>query len=142
MSVTFAQQHHGLVKIAREIVDSVLRITAASIQDFTSLRLELARAIQKHVHDEIALIRQLDRSDRGSDQKALISKYHDDLLAWRMLLAECNAKWPTASVMADPKGFLSDFQPIQRALAQRVKWEEEIFYPQVLSRELLGRAAT
>ena len=141
MSITFAQQHCELVEIAQDIVNAVRANTAASLQDFTRSRLRLARAVQKHVGPEIALIQQLDRSVKGSDQQALLSKYHDDLRAWRMLLTECNAKWPTASVTANPSAFLSDFQPIQRALEQRVKWEEDVFYPNVLSREHLGCAA-
>ena len=140
MHETFAEQHINLIEIGRDIVRAEEN-TPASIAEIGRLRLALSRAVQSHVSAEFALLPQSGDSPRGADSQGILSKYHDDLLAWRHLLMACNAHWPLAAVASNPKGFLLAYQPILQALEQRVKWEEEEFYPAMLSLEHLRRVA-
>lgn len=141
MHETFADQHVNLIEIGRDIVRAAAENTPASIAELGRLRLALSRAVQNHVSAEFALLPQSSDFPRRADRQGILSKYHDDLLAWRHLLMGCNAQWPLAAVASDPEGFLRDYQPILQALEQRVKWEEEEFYPTLLSREHLRRVA-
>lgn len=141
MHETFAEQHVNLIEIGRDIVRAAVENTAASIAEIGRLRLALSHAVQSHVSAEFALLPQSSDCSRGEDRQPILSKYHDDLLAWRHLLMACNVQWPLAAVASNPKGFLHDYQPILQALEQRVQWEEEEFYPAILSLAHLRRVA-
>ncbi len=141
MSETFNQQHVMLIEIGRDIVRAAAKKTAASIAEVARLRLALSRAVQSHVTAELALLPQTSDSLHGADTQAILSKYHGDLLAWSKLLIACNAQWPLAAIASDPEGFLRAYRPILQALEQRVQWEEDEFYPAILSLEHLQHAA-
>lgn len=132
--MTFTNQHRKMVEIADEIVAAARDGRADRLRSLSALRLELSKEVRDHVDEETALI----RAKRGgeapvrADQNALISKYHDDLLVWRQQLTSCNTSWSPKRISEDAQGFLAEFQPIRDALDERVRWEEQVFYPRVL----------
>ncbi len=140
--MTFGDQHQSMVKIADAILAAV-QSGGERLRRLPALRLQLAREVNDHVREETALIRQRrdDRSVGDAVEKALISRYHDELLDWRRQLGSCNVDWPPSRVAANPIGFRIAFQPLRDALWRRVRWEEDVFYPRVLARaDLLGKA--
>jgi hypothetical protein len=141
MQTSFSEQHAGLISIGKAIIAHARENSAASLAALAQARLTLSQAVQTHVQAEQALIRSDGGNPRDEASVAVVRKYHDELLAWRRLLIDCNAKWPLKAIGEDAEGFIRDYMPIYRALEERVRWEEEVFYPCILSAAHLGRAA-
>ena len=134
MSSGFASQHDCMVDIADAILRTAKDRDAAAATRLTQLRLRLSREITDHCGAEVALINAR-RGETSERQGALIRKYHDDLLKWRHDLIACNSDWPPRRVFDDPAGFSRDFGAIAARLRERVRWEEQEFYPAVLMRQ-------
>ncbi len=100
------------------------------------LRLALSRQVAQHCASEIDHLRARVKShpEVAVSHAALIKRYHDELLAWRGALMDCNAHWPAKRVSQSPAAFLNDFAPLAEALMARIRWEEEDFYPTVFGR--------
>jgi hypothetical protein len=140
--MTFAEQHDSMVELADAIITAA-RESDRGITEVLALRFRLSKEIRKHVDEETALIRSR-REGSGTvsaAQDTLISKYHDELLLWRQQLADCNVAWTPKRIAKDPSGFVAEFQPLRDALRQRVQWEEQVFYPRVLTTAELSRLA-
>ena len=140
--VSFSEQHHELVQIAASIMQRAKENTPASIVALTQLRLALSRSLRKHVTAEVSLVRRAGKTHGDAPASDILRKYHDELLAWQGLLIKCNVKWSPKAISAHPQGFIDEYQPIYRALKERVRWEEEVFYPYILSVAHLDHRAT
>jgi hypothetical protein len=143
----FCAQHSQMAETAQAIIDTLM--ASVSERDATghdalpALRLELSRCVANHCSAEIALLRDhlKQHPDIAVTHSPLVRRYHDELLAWRGALMECNANWPAKRIAKDPAAFLAVFRPLVDALHERVRWEEQVFYPQVLGRKVEGRLA-
>jgi hypothetical protein len=141
MHITFSEQHQNLIQIGRGIIDHAKENTPASIAALAQARVALSRAVQKHVKAELAMVDRNSAAAADPRLAATMSKYHDELLAWQSLLMTCNGKWPLKAINENPRGFIRDYRPIQQALEERVRWEEEFFYPYVLSTGHLAQSS-
>ena len=132
MSFRFTHQHHHMVELADAILSVARDAPPDATERLTTARLKLSREVSEHCRDELADL-QARRPDVGdAREQALVRKYHDDLLAWRHDLIACNSNWPPARVLNEPRAFAAEFSPIAERLRERVRWEEEEFYPAVL----------
>ncbi|GGB57952.1 hypothetical protein GCM10010833_10920 [Blastomonas aquatica] len=129
-----------MAQVTRAIVEHVTDLTrgrALEADDpLPGLRWTLSRTVANHCSAEVELLRDhLQRNPQiGIDRADMVRRYHDELLAWRSALMECNADWPPKRVTQEPSGFLDVFRPLADALYQRIRWEEHEFYPKVLGR--------
>lgn len=129
----FAHQHSHMVEIAESILQVARERADDAASRLTQLRLKLSRQVREHCDTELSLINAR-RGSTDARQAELIRRYHDDLLRWRHDLIECNSAWPPKRVFADSAGFTQAFSGIAIRLRERVRWEEEEFYPAVLLR--------
>jgi len=135
MNVRFTDEHQEMASIASRVIALVKTGTPASSGELNKLRLSLSKVVNAHCKEEAALM-------TGYETRLpldIVRRYHDELLQWRRELIACNSSWPPAQVWEDRKGFLDVFSPLARALDQRVRWEEEKFYPAL--KQVLARAA-
>lgn len=129
-----------MAQVTRAIVEHVTALSrgrALEADDpLPGLRLTLSRTVASHCSAEVDLLRDhLQRNPQiGIDKAELVRRYHDELLAWRGALMECNADWPARRVTQEPSRFLDAFRPLADALYERIRWEEQEFYPKVLGR--------
>lgn len=131
--LAFADHHDQLVGLAKGIVAAVSTGSSDALQDLPAQRMALSKMINRHCGEEIALINARAREVQSDPAKAaLIRRFHDELLAWRGDLMECNAHWPQRKVTSDPSGFLTVFSGLSDRLQARVRWEEKEFYPAVM----------
>lgn len=139
----FSAQHEEMARVTRAIVAHVCALTVGNGGDgskghdpLPALRLALSRTVGSHCSAEIDVLNQHLRSHPqvAVDCAGLVRRYHDQLLAWRASLMECNASWPARRVVESPAAFLEAFRPIAYALQERIRWEEQEFYPKVLGR--------
>lgn len=100
------------------------------------LRMALSRQVAGHCSAEIDLLndRLRQQPQIAVEHAYLVRRYHDELLARRGSLMECNANWSTRRITDNPGGFLASFKPLADALIERVRWEEQEFYPKVFGR--------
>lgn len=137
----FSAQHIELADIARDIVAHVSALangTGAAARDpLPALRLAFSRAGGAHCSAEIDCLREHLQShpDVAAERADMIRRFHDELLAWRGSLMDCNAHWPARRVVESPAAFLDVFTPLADALYARLRWEEQEFYPKVLGRK-------
>lgn len=132
-SKAFADHHDQLVGLAKGIVVTVTTGSSDALQHLPAQRMALSKMVNRHCGEEIALINARARELQSDPTKAaLIRRFHDELLAWRGDLMECNASWPQRAVVSDPRGFLSVFTGLSDRLQARVRWEEDEFYPAVM----------
>lgn len=135
MPAPFAAQHDTMVSLAEGIIAAARRGTPEAMRDLTQKRLALSKCVSDHCAAEIAEINRTGRQDNAvPDGDVLMRRYHDELLVWRRSLMECNAQWPASRVAQDADEFVASFRPIARQLSERVRWEEEVFYPAVFGR--------
>ncbi|WP_017670207.1 hypothetical protein [Blastomonas sp. AAP53] len=140
-STAFADHHDQLVGMAKGIVATVSTGSSEALRDLPAQRMALSKMVNVHCGEEIALINAHAPRLRDDPAKtALIRRFHDELLAWRGDLMECNASWPQRKVTSDPDGFLTVFNGLSERLQARVRWEEKAFYPAVLGRMVRGNA--
>lgn len=142
----FSAQHQEMTDVAQAIVAHAAMLAADSGDEgqvrpdrhdpLPEMRLALSRQIGGHCAAEIDLLKDhLNRYPQiAADCADLVRRYHDELLAWRGMLMECNASWPARQVKDNPRGFLAVFRPIVEALVERIRWEEQEFYPRVFGR--------
>lgn len=141
----FCSQHDAMASDARAILAHVGRLAAGEIPDghdpLPQLRLSLSRRVAQHCSAEIdRLNTHLDSYPRLKVERAdLVRRYHDELLAWRGALMQCNANWPARQVIQSPAAFLDVFRPLTQALLIRIQWEEQQFYPKVMGRTIARR---
>jgi hypothetical protein len=136
----FSAQHEEMASVARAILAHVVRLAAGDPEPandpLPALRLTLSRTVGHHCSAEIDVLNAHLKSHPqvAAERADLVRRYHDELLAWRGSLMECNPNWPARRVIENPAAFLSAFRPIAEALYERVRWEEQEFYPKVLGR--------
>lgn len=141
----FYTQHAEMASVAQAILDHVTALAAGNVRDghdpLPALRLALSREVGDHCSGEIDVLRKRLKSNPqvAVDKAAMVSRFHDELLAWRRSLMQCNADWPAKIVNNDPSTFLDAFRSIAEALFTRIQWEEREFYPQVLGRTVTHR---
>lgn len=141
----FCDQHGAMASVAQAILDHVTGLAAGhghgGHDPLPELRLALSREVGEHCSGEIEVLRKrLKNHPQVAVQKAaMVSRFHDELLAWRRSLMQCNANWPAKMVNDSPSAFLEAFRPIAEALIRRIAWEEQEFYPQVLGRAVARR---
>lgn len=141
----FCAQHNEMASVAQAILDHVTALDGAEVHDghdpLPALRLTLSREVADHCSLEIDVLRKRLKSHPqvAVDKADIVRRYHDELLAWRGSLVQCNADWPAKSVNQNPSGFLEAFRPIADALFARIRWEEGEFYPKVLGRSVARR---
>lgn len=131
---TYSDKHRELVEIGRSILDAAQEGSADSLRQVSRLRLTLSRMVSEHVADELRLVRRVHPDADKGPHAAVMKTYHAGILEWNQRLVECTVKWPSREISADPEGFIADYMPIYQSLEARVQWEEEIFYPTVLSK--------
>ncbi|AUW58064.1 hypothetical protein C1T17_08035 [Sphingobium sp. SCG-1] len=132
--VSNSQQHRELIEIGRSILDAAQEHSEGSLRQVARLRLTLSRAVSDHVADELRLIRRVRPCAESGPHAPLMKSYHEGIRDWRQRLVECTVKWPSREISANPDGFIADYMPIHQALETRMRWEEDIFYPAVLSK--------
>ena len=121
-SKAFADHHDQLVGLAKGIVATVTMGSSDALQDLPAQRMALSKMVNRHCGEETALINTRARDLQGDPTKtALIRRFHEELLAWRGDLMECNAHWPQRAVASDPHGFLSVFSGLSDRLQARVR---------------------
>lgn len=125
----FICDHQRMISLAEAILEAARDTKADAERRLTRARLDLSRAVSDHVRVEVAFLGSSGGAER-LDQTTL-SRYHDELLAWRQALMDCNAAWPIARIQADRAGFARAFRPLLHALKERVRWEEEQLYPRL-----------
>lgn len=131
---TFAHQHGELLAHADAILSAAADGSEAALQDLPALRLAFARLVNSHCSVEIRMVNaRTAQFDGDSDKRALVRRFHDELLMWRGDLMDCNATWPQRMVASDRAGFIAAFRALTDRLKARVRWEEQIFYPAVLT---------
>lgn len=141
----FCTQHEEMASDARAILAHVGQlatgITPQGHDPLPELRLSLSRRVGQHCSAEIdRLNAHLNAQPRlAVDRADLVRRYHDELLAWRGALMQCNANWPARQISCSPAGFLEVFRPLGEALYARIRWEEQEFYPKVLGRKFAMR---
>ena len=123
----FITEHQNMIDLAEEIVAASRDTKDGAKRRLAQTRLDLSRAITKHVAKECAM---LDPVPSNVDQGTL-SRYHDELLSWRQALINCNCAWPPERVFNDRVGFRLEFMPLVLQLRERVRWEEEQLYPKL-----------
>jgi hypothetical protein len=131
---TFAHQHGELLSHADAILAAAASGSEAALQDLPALRLAFARLVNSHCSVEIRMVNaRAPQFDGDPEKRALIRRFHDELLMWRGDLMDCNANWPQRKVASDCAGFIAAFRGLADRLKARVRWEEQIFYPAVLA---------
>lgn len=131
---TFAHQHGELLTHAEAILAAAANGSETELQNLPALRLAFARLVNSHCSVEIRMVNaRAPQFDADSDRRALIRRFHDELLMWRGDLMDCNANWPQREVANDRAGFIADFRGLADRLKARVRWEEQVFYPAILA---------
>lgn len=111
--------------------------SAEAMRELPTQRMALSKLVNLHCGEEIVVINARVREIEADPAKtALIRRFHDELLAWRGDLMECNAGWPHRKMLSDPRGFLAAFAGLNDRLKARVRWEEQAFYPAVLGQTI------
>ncbi len=132
-SQTFADHHDQLLQLSKTILETVSQGSPDSMQALSAQRIALSRLVNDHCGEEIKIVNSRAPALRSDPEKtALVRRFHDELLAWRGDLMECNANWPQRKVANDPRGFLTIFADLAKRLQARVQWEEQVFYPAVM----------
>ena len=132
MSVRFTHQHSRMVELADTILTIARDGPPDATERLTRARLGLSREVSEHCRVELADLNARRPDIRDARGQALVKKYHDDLMAWRHDLVACNSKWPPQRVLAEPRAFAAEFSGLAERLRERVRWEEDEFYPAVL----------
>jgi hypothetical protein len=133
----FEHDHGEMIAIAEAILALLQRPDAEIVRELNRLRQALSASVATHCAEEAALLAR--RSFAGRDAEAIVRRYYDELLAWRAALTACNSAWPVSHVVGARTAFAAAFRPIVAALRERVRWEEDVFYPAMLP-DLLKRA--
>jgi hypothetical protein len=132
-STVFSDHHDQLVAQAEQIIATVQADCAQVLNDLPAQRMMLSRLVNTHCSAEIAVINARTSSlDGCKTRAALVRRFHDELLAWRGDLMDCNAHWSQSRVAQDPQGFLAVFRGLADRLRARVQWEEQTFYPAIM----------
>lgn len=129
MTTQFKHQHGDMIDTAASILDAAHGGGADAAIALTRARLKLSREVSRHCTEEIAFLNARRPAGAPAYAAALVRKYHDDLLRWRHDLIACNSNWPPVRVLADPHVFAAEFGGLTDRLRERVRWEEEEFYP-------------
>ena len=132
MSVRFTHQHDSMVELADEILSVARDAPPNATERLTRARLRLSREVGEHCRVELADLNARRPDIRDAHGQAMVRRYHDDLLRWRHDLIACNSNWPPARVLNEPRAFAGEFSGIAERLRERVRWEEEEFYPAIL----------
>lgn len=132
MSVRFTHQHSQMVELADTILSIARDAPPDAAERMTRARLQLSREVSEHCRVELADLNARRPDVRDARGRALVRKYHDDLMAWRNDLVTCNSNWPPHRILTEPRSFAAEFTGIAERLRERVRWEEEEFYPAVL----------
>lgn len=128
----FAHQHAELLSQAEDILATAASGRIESLQDLPQKRLAFSRMVNAHCSVEIKVVNQTTTAATKTEEtQTLLRRFHDELLAWRADLMNCNAQWPQSKVLADPQGFRTAFSGLEQRLKARVKWEERTFYPAI-----------
>lgn len=136
----FSAEHDDMDRIAQAILAHVRLLVAGAGKGgddaLPAMRMALSRQVANHCAAEIAELRDHLHAhpDVAVQCAAMVRRYHDELLAWRGALMECNANWSTRRIEQEPAAFLQVFSALSDALQQRIRWEEQEFYPKVLGR--------
>ena len=133
MEAIFRSDHDRLIMLADGLVAEAQKGPEADPNRLNQLRLGLSRTVADHCAAEDGLVQSCGRpSDGDAHLIALNARYHEELLEWRVALVRCHGEWPPQRIRASSREFLEEFTPIASALAERLRWEEEEFYPAVL----------
>jgi hypothetical protein len=130
----FRSDHDRLINLADGLIAEAQKGTGADPVRLNQLRLGLSRTVADHCSAEDGLIQSCGRpADGDAYLVALNQRYHDELMHWRVDLVRCHGEWPPARIRVNSQEFLEEFMPIAAALAERLRWEEEEFFPAVLA---------
>lgn len=128
----FAVHHDHMVDLADTILSLARCGSPDALQQLQTNRIALSRTVAEHCAAEIAQMPQHSHDPQTEPEKAaLVRRYHSELLAWRGSLMECNANWPTRRIADEPAAFAVVFGRIADQLRDRVRWEEDEFYPAI-----------
>lgn len=131
MTARFNHQHNGMIETCATILEAA-RAGNADASALTKARLRLSREVAEHCTQEIAYLDARRPRTPSPRVSALLTRYDDDLLRWRHDLITSNCNWPPARVFAESDAFAAEFEELAKRLCDRVRWEEEEFYPVVL----------
>ena len=133
MQAIFRSDHDRLIMLADGLVAEAQKGAEADPGRLNQLRLGLSRTVADHSAAEDGLVQSCGRpAEDDAHLIALNARYHDELLNWRVALVRCHSEWPPLRIVANSSEFLEEFTPIASALVERLRWEEEEFYPAVL----------
>ena len=134
----FADHHDQMVDLSAAIIDLAIVNSADALVELQQKRIDLSRKVSEHCASEIEALNKSGFDRQPTPQKtALVRRYHSELLAWRGALMQCNANWPTKRISQEPQGFLRVFKDITAQLRERVRWEEQEFYPAIFGTAVL-----
>jgi hypothetical protein len=132
LNQNFVHQHAELLTQADAILTAVGQGNDDAIRDLPSMRLAFSRLVNSHCSVEIKLVNnRAETIEKDAEKTVLLRRFHDELLAWRADLMDCNAHWPQRRVAEDRGGFLAAFRGLTERLKARVSWEERTFYPAI-----------
>lgn len=128
----FAGHHDQLIELADAILTLSADGSAEALTLLQTQRIALSKSVSEHCAAEIAHLPAQAREPQADPHKAmLLREYHSGLLAWRGALMECNANWPSRRIADEPGGFVRVFEKLATSLRDRVRWEEQEFYPAI-----------